>query len=247
MPRRVFEGFHRDDRRSWIGFHDGVSNLSAQDRRDAIMHATDFDAPWMSEGTFLAFLKIEVDLVLWRTLPRPVQEAVVGRAKLSGAPLTAIDRDDGGRITVTADAGCPVRPLGPLPGEDPRRCVDPPIASDPGLAATHISRSNLLRGEARIDANNRLYRQGYEFLDLDPGGRMSAGLNFVAFVRRLDAVRFILSRSRWLGDANFGGGDVDIPDPELMRLIAGGFYAVPRRPRAQETFPGASLFAAPGA
>lgn len=228
--KSVFDGFHRDDRRSWIGFHDGVNNLSREDRKASIIVGSSPDTPWLVGGCFLVFLRIAVDVAMWRQMSRSLQEALVGRAKLSGIPLTDISLGDSGEITVAAEPTCPFRPIGPLPMEDPMACVDPSKFTDAALQASHISRSNLLRKEAQIDANNRIYRQGYEFFEevsTTDGVVPRVGLNFVAFVRRIGAVQDILKQSRWLGDANFGGGAAGLPSPNILSVLAGGYYALP--------------------
>ena len=97
-------GFQRNDRRSWIDFHDGLSNLRSADREAVIAIAPGADEDWAVGGTYLAFLRLAVDLVGWRRLTRADQEFAVGRVKLSGCPITAVG-EGGAPVT---DAGCPV-------------------------------------------------------------------------------------------------------------------------------------------
>lgn len=239
----LFRGFHRDDRRSWIGFHDGVNNMASDIRHQAVEALPDGDAPWMDGGTYMAFLRITVDLAQWRALPRTSQEAIVGRDKLTGAPLESVLQRADGSLEVMLTAGCPFNGgLGPA-GADPQDCIDPLAAGgEPIVAASHIHRSNLRRqNDPGQDAGNRIFRQGYEFLELNAGKRIEAGLNFVGFTRRMQAVTDILSLPAWLGGANFGGreGNAAVPSIPLMAMLAGGFYAVPPR---GEPFPGARLF-----
>lgn len=239
----LFRGFHRDDRRSWIGFHDGVNNIPSAVRHQAIVALPSGDAPWMDGGTYMAFLRVAVDLALWRTLPRSTQEAIVGRDKLTGAPIESVHQRGDGSVDVVPTAGCPFNGgFGPI-GSDPQACIDPPVAGgDSILAASHIHRSNLRRlNDPGQDAGNRIFRQGYEFLELNTDKRIETGLNFVGFTRRMKAVTDILSLPAWLGGANFGGieGNAAVPSIPLMSILAGGFYAVPPR---GEPFPGARLF-----
>lgn len=88
-----FGGFQRDDHRSWIGFHDGISNLPSDQRHLAITikPAKNSDDAWTEGGSYLAFLRMVVDLRAWTTLDRTKQELLVGRAKLSGCPLAGVD------------------------------------------------------------------------------------------------------------------------------------------------------------
>ncbi len=59
-----FDGFSRRDRRSWVGFHDGISNLEkGQVRKDVIAIKPDAVAAdaWTVGGSYLAFLRLPVD------------------------------------------------------------------------------------------------------------------------------------------------------------------------------------------
>ncbi|MGH9182123.1 MAG: peroxidase, partial [Acidimicrobiales bacterium] len=83
----VFSGFQRDDGRSWIDFHDGVSNLISGDERRGILAVKAENAPepadaWTGDGSYLAFLRLAVDLAAWQRLSRTEQELLVGRDKL---------------------------------------------------------------------------------------------------------------------------------------------------------------------
>jgi Dyp-type peroxidase family len=234
-----FGGLQRDDRRSWVDFHDGVSNLRSSQRLVAI-EAGDEPA-WMARGTYMALLRLAVDLPAWRRLTREQQEAVVGRDKLSGNPLERVEVSDGALRPVLMPGCSASEDATP---EERSRFKDPPDVHDEIVGSAHIHRSNQNRGAPDTPANQRIYRQGYEFFDsIGPEGPV-LGLNFVSFQRELDRLLKILETSGWLGDVNFGGRDsASAPEPDpivLMRLLAGGFYAVP--PRA-EPFPGAELFA----
>lgn len=243
--RNVFGGFHRDDRRSWIGFHDGINNLSPQERERSIPVRASSDDAWMAHGTYMVFIKIKVDLPVWRALARPVQEALVGRTKLGGTPLVSFDVQ-GGLVTPHPTAGCPFNPQGPGFRTTTPACFSHPDANRSGpITASHIIRSNLNGGAASVTSNNRIYRQGYEFLDLAPNAAPVVGLNFVAFVAHPDRVRNILDTNDWLGDVNFGGGAHGLPDVKFLSVLAAGVYAVPPVAQGADRYPGQSLFAAP--
>ena len=234
----VYKGFHREDRRSWIDFHDGINNMISSERLQAIEYKL-LDQRWMTGGTFMTFLKIEVDLPAWRKLSRIEQEILVGRNKLTGCPLDSADVV-GDSLSKREIAGCPM--TGNIPNPAPNSFLDPPRSADSLIQASHIHRSNLNRGDPGQDANNRIYRQGYEFLDWVEGKGISVGLNFISFQRRINAVRMILGDPDWMGGVNFGGPEGEMSRPpaiELMSLIAGGFYAIPPK---SEPYPGASLF-----
>ncbi|MBW3537058.1 MAG: Dyp-type peroxidase [Actinobacteria bacterium] len=233
-----FEGFARDDGRSWIGFHDGVSNIRPSQRLAAV--ECQGDPGWNRGGTYLAFLRCAVDLGRWRSLSRSAQELVVGRDKLTGCALEGTAEADG-ELAPRAYAGCPAAPDAPPQDRDKFR--DPPETGDPVVEASHIHRANQNRVEPTSHAGHRIFRQGYEYLaEIGPGGP-DLGLNFVSFQRDLEHLWQILGLPSWLGGVNFGGrpdrGPGE-PEPiELLSLEAAGFYAVPPR---EQPFPGAGLF-----
>lgn len=242
LPVRLvcfFAGLHRDDRRSWIDFHDGINNMPSDERLEA-MEIRQNPQPWMIGGTTLAFLKIAIDMQGWRKLSREQQESIVGRDKLSGCPIAGIAVDQGGAITITRMACPPNSEIGMGPGwsEDAR---DPPPSGDPLVLASHIYRANRTRQPPATDAARRIYRQGYEFVDSPPTGGVRIGLNFVGFQRDVSIVLNILRSRDWMGDANFGGviADPSIPAFNLMSIVAGGLFAVPP---LGSPFPGSSLF-----
>jgi Dyp-type peroxidase family len=236
--RSPFSGFGRHDGRGWLEFHDGVSNLPSDQRLEALSAGA--DPPWMAGGTYMAFLRIRVDLAAWRALERPHQELIVGRDKLSGAGLIGTARDPSGSLVPVA---APVPdPRGDR--EAPRDWIDPPQTTDAVIEASHIHRANQSRASPGAPAGLRMFRQGYDFLEgIGPEGP-SAGLNFVSFQRDLQALHHVLHLPGWLGDVSFGGpaapGPREPAEPRLLALLAGGLYAVP--PRA-EPFPGAGLLA----
>ena len=236
-PVASFDGFSRHDGRGWLEFHDGVSNIESSARHAALEARA--DPPWMAGGTYMAFLRLTVDLAVWRTLSRGEQELLVGRDKLSGAALVGTRHDGSG-------AAIPV--AAPPPGEhtDDRGLadfIDPPQTTDPLVETSHVHRANQVRGSPAAAAALRMFRQGYEFLE-DLVGRPRLGLNFVSFQRDLAVVHHVLHLPGWLGDVNFGGPTQAGPgDPQPIRLVsvaAGGFYAVPP---VGAHFPGAEIFA----
>lgn len=241
LPLRIagsHTGFQRDDGRSWIGFHDGVTNIEPSQRLAAVECPGDPD--WNRGGTYLAFLRLEVALRRWRGLSRPEQEAIVGRDKLSGSPLGAIEKIDDGLRT------CPISSSPPSSASDWRERdahFNPPETTDPLVEASHIHRANQARAAGDTPAGERIFRQGYEYLDgIGPDGPR-LGLNFVSFQSDLQHLQQVLNLSGWLGDVNFGGPAEPAPGepqpPALLTLHAGGFYAVPPR---GDSFPGAELF-----
>jgi deferrochelatase/peroxidase EfeB len=217
--RATFDGFGRHDGRGWLDFHDGVSNLEASQRLAALEAPA--DPPWMAGGTYMAFLRLRIDLPRWRALTREEQELVVGRDKQTGGALAA----PGVSVPVPADDATD-RELADF--------IEPPQTTDPRLEASHIHRVNQNRASPHASAGLRMFRQGYDFLaGFGPDGP-ELGLNFVSFQRDLAILTHILHLPGWLGDVNFGGET----DVQLISVTAGGLYAVPAMP-----YPGAELFA----
>lgn len=232
-------GFQRDDGRSWIGFHDGVTNIEPSQRLAAVECQGDPD--WNRGGTYLAFLRVQVALPEWRGLDRATQEAIVGRDKLSGCPLESIERTAEG-LRPRPIAACPLSDDSDWRARD--AYFNPPETTDPLVEASHIHRANQARAAGGTPAGERIFRQGYEYLEgIDRDGPR-LGLNFVSFQSDLQHLQQVLGLSGWLGDVNFGGPTKpaagDPPSPSLLSLRAGGFYAVPPR---EKPFPGATLFA----
>lgn len=233
-----FSGFARDDGRSWIGFHDGVSNIRPSQRLAAV--ECQGDPEWNRGGTYLAFLRCAVDLAAWRSLSRSAQELLIGRDKLTGCALEGTTERNG-ELAPRPYRGCPA--AADASTEDRDKFRDPPETGDAVVEASHIHRANQNRTESTTHAGHRIFRQGYEYLaGLGPNGP-DLGLNFVSFQRDLEHLWQILGLPSWLGGVNFGGrpdrGPSE-PEPiELLSLEAAGFYAVPPR---EQPFPGAKLF-----
>jgi deferrochelatase/peroxidase EfeB len=237
----VHEGFKRGDGRSWIGFHDGISNIERGRRRQAIEVVQD-DPVWMKGGTYMAFLRVELDLGAWRGLRLEHQESLVGRKRDTGCPLARIDP--------------PMSPVALDVAPDAPEYINPPPVLGAGpekdlLRASHIYRANPNRFHPHhaplASEDDRIFRQGFDFAEPLPGKRFRVGLNFVSFQRDLALLTNIFLKSGWLRDVNFGGDpDAAAGQPRpitLIKLIAGGLYAVPPK---DEPFPGARLFKAPG-
>jgi len=221
-----YDGFGRPDGRGWLEFHDGIGNMPSSQRIGAI--AARPDPGWMGGGTYMAFLRLRVDLRAWGALDRADQELVVGRDKLTGNPLVAVRRGARGRAR-------------PVVGDADR--FDPPETGDPLLESSHVHRANQNRGSSDAPAALRIFRQGYDFLEaIGPDGP-ELGLNFVSFQSDLQTLQHIMHLPGWLADVNFGGPAEpepgDPPSPPLITLLAGGLYAAPPRARP---FPGAGLF-----
>jgi deferrochelatase/peroxidase EfeB len=104
----IYSGFLRPDSRGWLGFHEGVSNLKSNERIETVVikekYLENRQDYWTVGGTYMAFLRMSVDLNAWQTVPRHQQEILVGRDKLTGCPIIGID----GNMTPIKDSRCPV-------------------------------------------------------------------------------------------------------------------------------------------
>ncbi|MDX6677862.1 MAG: deferrochelatase/peroxidase EfeB [Solirubrobacteraceae bacterium] len=229
-------GNQRNDRRSWIDFHDGLSNLRSEDRESVIAIGPGTDAAWAVGGTYLAFLRLSIDLAGWRRLTRADQELAVGRDKLSGCPIVAVD----GGVPRT-DPGCPVAGTQIFQSANDVAFAEPPEASDPAVRASHVQRANHHIRPASDSGSRRIFRQGYEFLEWapePPGFR--AGLNFVSFQDTPARLLKMLTAGGWLGGANFGGDEeANTELASLLSVFAAGVYVVPPVVEG-EPFPGAA-------
>ena len=230
-------GNQRDDHRSWIDFHDGLSNLRSEDRESVITIGPGTDEAWAVGGTYLAFLRLAVDLAGWRRLERRDQELAVGRDKLTGCPIVSVGEDGAPRT----DPGCPVAgtQIHETPNDGP--FAEPPEVSDPVVRASHVQRANHHIRPASDFGSRRIFRQGYEFLEWaggPPGFR--AGLNFVSFQDTPGRLLMMLTAGGWLGGTNFGGDeDAHPPLASLLTVYGAGVYLVPPVV-AGEPFPGAA-------
>jgi deferrochelatase/peroxidase EfeB len=237
-----YMGFQRDDGRSWLDFHDGLSNMKSADREKAIsIKPTPIhEEQWTEGGTYLAFLRLGIDLGFWRKLNCQQQEILVGRDKLSGCPLASIDQD--GKPVIIAS--CPITGTKDVSESANEQFRETPDVSNQILRQSHVHRAN--KHVTPINDRNslRIFRQGYEFLEsteTTPGFR--TGLNFVSFQDTPERLRRMLTQDGWLGRTNFGG-DLDNPLPDMNRLLtvrSAGVFLVPPVVE-EEVFPGASIF-----
>jgi deferrochelatase/peroxidase EfeB len=253
-----FTGFQRDDCRSWLGFHDQVSNIDTLnerkeaifiDRRNNNLAPRDF---WTDGGTYLAFLRTAINLEIWEKIEHNRQEIIIGRDKLTGIPLAGIDKK--GNPITTED--CP--PVSEIRSYDKRFHDHPDYFSKPRLSKmsavdenasiqrlsqSHIGRVrhvNHLR--AGNIASRRIFRQGFDFVQpvyQNSNMKLMVGLNFVSFQNDPGRLFFILTDPNWLGNTNFGGPGQIYGMADLLSVLAAGVFFVPPN---EKSFPGASIF-----
>lgn len=240
VPLRMtgfLSGHQRDDHRSWIDFHDGVNNLRREERAAAITIKPRSDAGWTTGGSYMALVRIAIDLAAWRRLQPDQQEQLVGRDKLTGAPLVP-GRDGVPQIApgFVTKGGADVL--------DPANVAFREQRFPQPIPYSHIDRAtNHRRQYPEFTTSARIFRQSYEFLErIDVPPFFRAGLNFISFQDTPERLHTILSRDGWLGGFNFGGPPGEAPAGRwLLSVRAAGIFLVPPLAEA-ESFPGSSIF-----
>ncbi|HEY6886025.1 MAG TPA: hypothetical protein VI278_18490 [Nitrososphaeraceae archaeon] len=254
-----YTGFQRDDGRSWLGFHDEVSNMkNAQERKGIIAIHKKWnhlihDDFWTENGTYLAFLRIAIDLKTWENIQSEQQELLVGRDKISGRPIIAVDK----RGNPILDETCPtideLNGYSPKFHDHPNYFLEPNVK--PGLKSTidvnaslkilnlsHIGRTRHIEEiDCRDPSSNRIFRQGFEFIEStnDPAKPVRVGLNFVSFQNDPRRLFSLLANPHWLGNSNFGGDGSNNNMNGLFSVNAAGIFLVPP---VEKPFPGCSIF-----
>ena len=149
--------------RNLLGFKDGTRNIKAQQSDlldDYVWVGEDEEQPWMRGGSYLISRRIQMFIENWDRDYLEDQQNVIGRAKVTGAPLTGGEEFTPPRFTQKNDQGQLVIP-----------------------ANAHIRL-------ASHEENNgtRLLRRGYSFTDgIDPvRGTLLGGLFFIAFAKNPD-------------------------------------------------------------
>jgi deferrochelatase/peroxidase EfeB len=145
--------------RNLFGFKDGTRNLKAEETaalRDHLWVAPGDGPEWMAGGSYAVTRKIRMIIETWDRTSLAEQEALVGRAKGSGAPFGAKGEFDPVDLAAKATDGGSVVP------ED----------------------SHVRLAHPQSNGGARLLRRGYNFVDGSDGlGRLNAGLFFIAYQR----------------------------------------------------------------
>ena len=146
--------------RNLLGFKDGTRNVKAQDTDlldQFVWVGAETDQQWLRGGTFLVARRIRMFLENWDRDFLADQENVIGRSKVSGAPLS-------GGVEGTA----------------------PDFAAKTADGVLAIPQTAHIR-LASFEGNNgvRILRRGYSFTDgVDPvSGSLLGGLFFISFMK----------------------------------------------------------------
>ncbi len=149
--------------RNLFGFKDGTANLKAEETATIDEHVwvpkgadgADGAADWLAGGSYLVARRINMTIETWDRQSLREQEAVIGRTKAEGAPLS------GGSEFSEPDFALLGRGDLPLIPENSHVALVHPDAND----------------------GAQMLRRGYNFVDGSTGlGRLDAGLFFLAYV-----------------------------------------------------------------
>lgn len=240
----LYKGFQRPDRRSWLGFHDGVSNLKSRERPYVIFinsRNLNSEDRWTLNGTYLTFMRIVLDIKRWEETDVHKQEILVGREKLTGCPIIGINKNG----FPVRDGRCPVSGTTEVvdAGNEKfrERSAYRTNPHDRILQQSHISLSRPIDHVPIWNKkSSRIYRQGFEFLEQSEDNMgFIAGLNFVSFQNTPDRFFRSLMYQQNLLQKN-SSENVPSLDRFMRVLIAGAFFVPPKIPNSP--FPGAQIF-----
>ena len=146
--------------RNLLGFKDGTANLKAEETDDVgtfvwVHEADDPRAGWLAGGSYLVARRINMHIEPWDRTSLREQEALIGRDRGEGAPLSGGTEFSEPDFTLEGRGG-------------------PLIATDSHVRLAHPTQNKGVK----------MLRRGYNFTDGSTAlGRLDAGLFFIAFVR----------------------------------------------------------------
>lgn len=150
----------QDTMRNLQGFKDGTNNLKAEDGALMAQHVWvgDRDDPdWMRGGSYLVARRIRMLIEVWDRSSLADQEATIGRAEVTGAPLGSHAEFDAPDLAAIDASGLPVIP----------------------------ENAHIRLASPDSNAGAMVLRRGFSFTDgIDPRtGQLDAGLFFLAYQR----------------------------------------------------------------
>lgn len=257
---KFFTGFQRDDGRSWLGFHDEVSNMKpGKERRNVIaihkenneLLPRDF---WTENGTYMAFLRIEIDLDLWDSINRSKQELIIGREKLDGRPLIGVDKNYNPITSKKFSTAQKITAYNKAYHDHPDYFKAPQVLSKEIMNKIDINKSFKVLNEShigrtrhfdkinsRLVPSRRIYRQACDFIESNYSCKkfLRVGLNFISFQNDPARLLFILTDPNWMGNTSFGGDSQFKGIDKLLHVQACGIFYIPS---IEKPFPGSCIF-----
>ncbi|HUN32905.1 MAG TPA: iron uptake transporter deferrochelatase/peroxidase subunit [Trebonia sp.] len=145
--------------RNLLGFKDGTRNIKAEQTslmNDYVWVGQETDQPWLRGGSYLVARKIRMFIENWDRDYLQDQENVIGRAKVSGAPLSG-----GSEFTA------------------------PDFAARPGGQPAIPVNAHIRLASYEHNGGTRILRRGYSYTDgIDPqAGTLVGGLFFIGFMK----------------------------------------------------------------
>jgi Dyp-type peroxidase family len=241
----LYNGFQRPDQRNWFGFHDGVSNLKTRERPYVIsigLRTLNSLDKWTANGTYLAFMRIPLNLEKWEDTSVSLQEIMIGRDKLTGCPLIRADKNK----KPMKDSRCPVPGTTEIIDHGNEYFRDHPpygtTRADNILQLSHIGATRPINRVPLWDKKSlRIYRQGFEFLITSkesPG--FVAGLNFVSFQNTPERLLRALTYRHMIAQKTAELTSTPTLEQYMSVFVAGLFFVPPAI--KNEPFPGAQIF-----
>lgn len=210
----IHSGFQRLDGRNLMGFMDGVSQPKRLNN-DVIWTTRNDESDMLVDGTYMAFQKIEHDLLKWERLGVREQERWIGRSKGTGLLLGTLSHEEDQKLAddcrsnnpavsnaaksrlkkLLKDQEDPATPFYTSPDPKYKNIrLECPVWS-------HVRKSNPRGsdGEPR-----KIFRRGYLFMDdtVYPGRKLSSGLLFICFQRDIQK-GFEYIKKHYLNNKNF--------------------------------------------
>ena len=164
--------------RNLMGFKDGTNNLRAEDTAGMdrfVWVGREEPQAWFRGGSYLVARRIRMFIETWDRDRLADQEAVFGRTKVTGAPLTGKDEFDAVDLDIKGSDGITV-----IPPDAHIRLASP-----------------------AVNDGQHLLRRGYSYTDgIDTRtGQLDAGLFFVAFQQDPHRQFVAIQRKLGVGDA----------------------------------------------
>lgn len=151
--------------RNLFGFKDGTANILSDDTAalDEYVWVADADEPaWMAGGSYLVARKIAMLIETWDRVRLSEQDAIIGRDKGDGAPLSGGDEFTAPDFAAQGAAGAPAIP----------------------------EKSHVRLAHPAFNDGVQILRRGYNFVDGNTDlGRLDAGLFFLSYQR--DPAQFV--------------------------------------------------------